>query len=370
MGGMRMAWIGLRDKEGGWFRPSQRNLRQRPHASGDLGSASDILRRGSLVIETRISAETRPQNLLTFARSGPAPGQFSLRALPHGGIVMIDSQRDDISHATLPFTADGRLDILRLTYAWDVDANWARLTLERPESDVVQSVMLDCVFGFPMDDLNAVFGHGCNYEVDEEVTFVALSNTIEPVGPAPALTGNVPVLTDMGERPASSLKRGDLVVTDTGEQVPVLQVVRRTVPARGSFRPIRLRAPYFGLSSDIVVSPRQRLVMQGGEVEYMFGKEAVLVPALHLVNERSAFVAKGPDLVTYHHLILPGHEAILGAGCALESLYIGRLRRKPEALAESVLKDFDRNRLPEHAKPVWPVLKPFDAVTLAMVRAA
>jgi hypothetical protein len=74
--------------------------------------------------------------------------------------------------------------------------------------------------------------------------------------------------------------------------------------------------------------------------------------------------------VTYHHLLLPGHEVVMAAGCPLESLYVGRLRRRPGAMARSVLATFDRSRLPEHAKPVWPVLKPFEAITLAMNRAA
>ena len=329
-----------------------------------------MLNQGSLIVETRVSAETRPQTLLAFQRTWPVRGQFSLQALPRGGIVLVDAHGDDICHATLPFNSDGRLDILRLTYSWDAAQNWARLTLERPESDHVHTVTLNSALAMPLDDLKAVFAHGCNYEMDEEVLFLALSDRIEPVGPLPALTAQVPIMTDRGERPAGSIRRGDVVITDEGGQVPVLQVVRRTVPARGSFRPIRLRAPYFKLSRDIVVSPQQRLVMHGSEVEYMFGREAVLVPARHLVNDRSAFVANGPDLVTYHHLLLPGHEAVLAAGCSLESLYIGRLRRKPEAIEASVLAEFDRNRLPEHAKPVWPVLKPFEAVTLATVRAA
>lgn len=356
-----MSWIGLRDKQTGWFKPNSRDVMQGGHLTLD---------RGSLIVETRISAETRPQTLLGFERTWPKTGRFCLQALPMGSVVLVDAQGDDICHATLPFEADGRLDVLRITYSWDAGQNWARLTLERPETDHVHSVTLSAALPFPFDDLNAVFAFGCNCEMDEEVLFAAISDQVEPIGPAPALTAQVPILTEKGEVPAGSIRRGDIVVTDAGDTVPVLQVVRRTVPARGSFRPIRLRAPYFNLNRDVVVSPQQRLVMQGSQVEYMFGREAVLVPARHLVNDRSAFVAKGPDLVTYHHLLLPGHDVILAAGCAIESLYIGRLRRRPDTLASSVLHAFDRNRLPEHPKPIWPVLKPFEAVTLAMTRAA
>ena len=112
----------------------------------------------------------------------------------------------------------------------------------------------------------------------------------------PGLTAHTPITTQFGDKPICKLRRGDLVVTDEGELVPVLQVVRRIVPARGSFHPIRLRAPYFGLSRDIVVAPHQRLIMAGSQVEYIFSKEAVLVPARHLINDVSAFWAKGPEM--------------------------------------------------------------------------
>jgi hypothetical protein len=102
----------------------------------------------------------------------------------------------------------------------------------------------------------------------------------------------------------------------------------------------------------------------------MFGREAVLVPARHLINGVSAFHAQGPDQITYHQLLLPDHEVLMVAGCPMESLFIGRLRRKPIPLASSLLAGLDRNSLPEHAKPIWPVLKSFEAITLAMSRAA
>ena len=110
--------------------------------------------------------------------------------------------------------------------------------------------------------------------------------------------------------------------------------------------------------------------MSGSQVEYMFGREAVLVPAQHLLNDRSALPAQGPAFVTYYHLLLAGHEAIVAAGAPVESFYIGRLRRKPDQFESSVLAGFDRSRLPEHPKPVRPVLMPHEAVTLALSRAA
>ena len=329
-----------------------------------------LMPRGTLLLETRLSPDGRPQTLLSFQRQHPWPGSFSLRALPCGGIVLVEAQGDDIRHATLPHNPAGRLDTVRLTYCWDALARWGQLTLERPESGAIHSITLPPPHPMMMAEIAAISTNPRSREMDRDVDFFAVSDTVEPVGPMPTLTSRVPISTTMGDRDAASLGRGDVVITDAGAAVPVLRRVSRTVPALGSFRPVRLRAPYFGLQRDIVVAPQQRLVIGGSEVEYMFGREAVLVPAQYLVNGVSAFYASGPDLVTYTHLLLPGHEAIMAAGCAVESLYVGRLRRKPEHLACSVLAPFDRSRLPEHAKPVWPVLKPFEAITLAMERAA
>jgi len=363
-----MTWLAIVDHHDGRFAPHGID---RPKHAPRPYPPDQLIPRGTLLLETRLSPDGRPQTLLAFQRQHPWPGGFSLRALPQGGIILVVTQGDDIHHATLPHQADGRTDIVRLTYSWDAPARWGRLTMERPESDLIHSVDMSPPHPMLMADVHALCQHRHNHEMDPDVDFVAISTKVEPVGPMPALTSRVPIATAFGDIAAGQLKRGDVVLTDTGISVPVLRMVTRTVPARGSFRPVRLRAPYFGLREDIVVAPQQRLVISGSEVEYMFGREAVLVPARHLVNGRSALFAKGPELVTYRHLLLPGHEAVLaGGGCALESLYIGRLRRKPDQLVQSVLADADRSRLPEHAKPVWPVLKPFEAITLAMQRVA
>jgi hypothetical protein len=362
-----MGWIGISDQSGGRFALHGLDRQQDGTPPPD---ANALLTRGTLMIETRLSSKGRPQTLVAFSRSHPWSGGFSIQALPGGGIVLIETQAGDVRHATLPYRADDRTDTLRLTYSWDAPARWGRLSLERPEMDRVHSIALPPPHPMPLADLRTLLTDPRQRQIDPDVIFVALSNRIEPIGPMPGLTTNVPVCTPSGYMPAGQLKRGHLVNTDEGQIVPVLQTVTRRVPAMGSFRPVRLRAPYFGLRRDIVVSPQQRLVIRGSEVEYLFGCEAVLVPARHLINGFSALYAQTSDIVSYHHLLLPAHEEIIVAGTRTESLYIGRLRRNPDLLGASVLAGFDRARLPEHPRPIWPVLKPYEAITLAMNRAA
>lgn len=361
-----MGWIGFTTREGGRF--STEGLGQADE--GALPDPSALMARGTLMIETRPAIDRRPQTLLAFGRTHPWPGSFSLQLLPSGGIILVENQAGDLRHATLPFRPDDRSESLRLSYSWDAPARWGRLVLERPDTLGLSSVALPPPHPMPLADLRTVFTDPRQRRMDSEVIFAALSTEIEPVGPMPGLCARVPLRTPAGYVEADKIRRGDCLRGAGGAVVPVLQTLARTVPAAGSFRPVRLRAPYFGLRADIVVAPHQRLVIRGSDVEYLFGCEAVLVPARHLVNGFSAKHAEAGALVRYHGLILPEHDEIDAAGTATESLYLGRMRRKPGALAMSQLAGFDRARLPEHARPLWPVLRQYEAITLAMSRAA
>ncbi len=361
-----MTWIGVTDRNAAWFSP-EGGASRAAEASWPPGT---MMPRGTLVVETRLPSSERPRTLLSFERSHPWPGAFSLQALPGGNIVLVEAQGADTRTAVLPCPYDDRTDIARLSFAWDAPRRMGRLSIERLGPGGAHTVALPDTRPMLLDDLRDLMLKPQRREMGRDVILAAVSDQVEPVGPMPGLTPHTPIATHLGERPVHALRRGDLVVTDRGDLVPVLQVIRRTVPAMGSFRPIRLRAGYFGLTRDIVVAPHQNLVMRGSDVEYMFGREAVLVPARHLVNNVSALPAEGPDLVTLFQVLLPGHEVLMASGCGLASLFIGRLRRKPEDLAATLLAPFDRSRLPEHARPAWPELRPFEAITLATNRAA
>lgn len=356
-----MGWIGITDHNGGWFAALKDNA----------AIASDaLLTRGTLLLEIQLSPEIFPRTLFAFQYSYPWSGGLWFRIMPNGGIVMVEAQGNDLRHVALPQTTNTQIETVRLSYCWDAPRRWARLILERLDTDTVQAVNLHAPRPLPLADMRPAIQDPRRREMDPRVSFAAISDNIEPVGPMPGLSGRTPVLTAVGEKPADRLKRGDLVMTERETPRPVLQMARRTVPTRGSFRPIRLRAPYFGLTRDIVVAPQQRLVMGGTQVEYLFGTESVLVPARHLVNGVSALHVDGPNLVTYHGLLLAEHDAVLAAGSPVDTLYVSRIRRKPQDFTTSVLAGFDRSRLPEHAKPAWPVLKPYETAALLMSRVA
>lgn len=357
-----MSWIAMSGQGRAWVCPERFGF--------DAASRDVLMPTGSILIETRVSPDERPQTLMSYQRTYPWPGEISLRAVPGGGIVLVMRQGEDVFHTVLSSRHDARTDVLRVTFSWNSEARWGRISVERPESDTVVTQDTPAPPVLLLDDIYSLVRRPQLVEMDADVLFFAVSDAIEPVGPMPSLVGQVPVLTGQGYRPVADVQCGDTVVTRTAGVVPVLARITRRVPALGMFQPVRLRAPYFGLRRDLVVAPHQRLVIGGTEVEYIFGREAVLVPAVSLVNGFAAVLEEGAHMVRYHQLLLPGHEPIISAEAQLESLYVGRLRRQRSQLAQTLLADVPAGLIPEHARAGLKVLRPFEAFTLAEARAA
>jgi hypothetical protein len=364
-----VAWLGLTDARERRFSLrgiGHDRLNRRRHDDGP----DYVLTRGSLMFETRVTPDGRPQMLLGFDHGWPDQRSLTFQAIPGGGISMVQVQGEHIAHAAVQHQVSARTDVLRITFSWDVSRRWAQMTVERPEEDLTTTVEVAHVRPIALQDLrDMLMGRG-GRTFAHDVLFAALSDQIEPVGPQPGLGADAMVATPYGYRSVDTLQRGDTVIDRQGAVVPVLHKVDRCVPARGSFAPIRLRAPYFGLAEDAIVAPDQQIVIDGPEVEYLFSQEAVLTPARHLVNGFAARAEEAGPTYRYVQLILPGHEALNVAGTAMESLYIGRIRRKASHLQHSVLRGIDRNELPEHSRASLKVLKWFEAIHLARQRAA
>ncbi len=364
-----MTWIALADHRERRF--SLKGLGMDRKAEPVLAAGTDrILAVGSLMFETQIAPDDRPKVLLGFNVTTPHQRSLTFQAIPGGGIALVQVYGQDVTHAALQHVSSSRADVLRVTYSWDAPKGWAQLTVERPEENTLVTTQVDTPRPLNLSDLrDMMMGRG-NHTLANDVLYAALSDQVEPVGPMPTMAPDTPIATPMGYKAARNLKRGDTVYVRGGDIVPVLQTVSRTVPARGSFAPVRLRAPYFGLQQDVIVSPEQRIVLDGSAVEYLFSEEAVLAPARHLVNGFAAMQAHAGPVMPYTQLVLPGHEPLLAAGAPMDSLYIGRIRRKTQDLANSLMADMDRTSLPEHGRESFKVLKWFEAIQIATSRAA
>lgn len=364
-----MTWLALTDHNDRRFSPRGLGVDKKADPQIDM-NASALLTRGTIMFETRLSADGRPQVLFGYKSTFPSMRSLTFQAIPGGGIAMVQVQGSSISHAAIEHKEAGRTDVVRITYSWDSTQKWGRMTLEKPEETAIVSVFVEHPKPLSIDDIrDLMLGRG-DQTFAPDMIFAALSDQVEPIGPMPTLLTNTPLATPWGYKPANTIKRGDTVHTRDAGVVPVLQTVQRTVPARGSFRPIRLRAPYFGLQQDIIVSPDQRLIIDGPEVEYLFNQEAVLVPARHLVNDFAALWETSGPMITYTQLLLPQHETLLAAGTTLESLYVGRIRRDAKLLKSTMFSSFESAHLPEHRQPVHQVLRWYDAIHLARRRAA
>ncbi|MHA7875302.1 Hint domain-containing protein [Roseivivax sp.] len=356
-----MSWIAVSDAERRWS-----------HAAvfgPDAQARYRLQTRGSIVIETRLSPEGRPQTLLGYERRHPWAGRISFQAVPGGGVVVILAQGDAVFHSVVPPESEERTDTLRLTFSWDAPARWGRLTVERPESDRVRMLETPPPPPLMLEDLYTMIERPELCERDRDVIYCAISDAVEPVGPMPSLTAGTPVETLRGPRRADALRPGDRVLTLGGAQ-EVVAVVTREVPAMGAFAPVTLRAPYLGLTRDITIAPQQRLVIGGSDVEYLFGREAVLIPAEALANGFTGYRAQTGTVLSYVQVVLARHDALRVAGAGLESLYLGRLRRDRALRAASLFAGLEDARFPEHLRAGYQTLRPFEAVTLAEARAA
>jgi hypothetical protein len=83
-----------------------------------------------------------------------------------------------------------------------------------------------------------------------------------------------------------------------------------------------------------------------------------------------ALRAEGGQSVPYFGFVLPEAQAVIVAGVPMQSVNIGRIRRKPPALRASLLAGLNRAHLPEHGPSPYPLLNAFEATTLAAQRAA
>lgn len=350
-----MTWVGIADQR------SQSLAALDEHAP---------MPKGTLIMETNVAPHTKPQTLLGLDLRGSEICDLSIQAMPGGGIHFLLRSDSEIIHAALLHDAEDQANLLRISYSWDMESSKGRLVIERPGTNKLYLREIERPLPLSAQAIRALVEPSGRRHICEDLVFLAISNEVEPIGPMPALCPQTPIQTPDGMKPAGSLKRGDLITSLNGDAIPVLQVVRKTLPARGSFQPVRLRAPYFGLTQDIVVTPEARLVVGGTQVEYLFGSENVLVPVKHLTSAASASFEGDHNLVTYVQLLLPDHETIIAGGTAIESLSIGRIRRKRQLINATLLGEFDPHTLPEHSKTVFPVLKNYEAVTLAKLRAA
>jgi Ca2+-binding RTX toxin-like protein len=124
------------------------------------------------------------------------------------------------------------------------------------------------------------------------------------------------IATPRGEVAVERLRAGDTVLTAGGRERPVLFVGRRRIalagnPHAAALAPVRIRAGALGEGMprrDLLVSPDHCLLLDGA-----------LVPAGLLVDGAAILREASLGAVTYFHIELESHDALLAEGAAAES---------------------------------------------------
>lgn len=329
------------------------------------------LNKGSLMLEfALLPGEVGPLHLLHLGDHTGWTRFLSLSLDAQGELNVVQRQSEAVQALTLDISADclvgGRM---RVIWSWDCAKDETRLTVEAIDAGQLRQRVGHGALPLARVEVAALAEGRSPAQIGPRVEWLALGSHVQPVGPGACFAPSTPIATPEGDRPAASLKAGDLVMTaDAGPQ-PLLWSGRIALPALGSLRPVRLCAPSFGASRDLWLSPQHRIALRGQAVEYLFDEDEVLMPVHHLVDGISAQQPDRPCVLTWHGLLLQEHHLLIADGCRIESLSLGRLARnlalaRTTGLAALVAK----MALPVHASSVRRTLLPYEAQALAAER--
>lgn len=357
-----MAWIGLADRGAARFHSPGLGALDRPEPP-DVSSR--LLPRGTLYLEMDFEDATRWHPLVDAFSPYPAPAALSLTVAPDGTVVLSLSQDGDLHRHRLSTRLTPGDHRVVLTYAWDAPAGTGHLGLWIPDRALWQAVPVSAPPALPLELMRGI----CLAGPGSEARLLAVAAHPLPAGPLPSLPGSARIATPEGETRLQDLAPGHLVETDAGV-ARVIWAGSETLPARGRFAPLRLRAPYFGAARDLILAPSQRLHLAGSEVEYLFGEEFVLAEARHLADQTAILPVRGLDTVRYHQILLDRAGVLRANGCPTESFDAGPLLTHPGLRALSLLSDLPARHLPRLAPRAAPMLRGFEAVTLTAMRAS
>ena len=162
----------------------------------------------------------------------------------------------------------------------------------------------------------------------------------------PCFTAGTLIETPDGPTPVENLSPGDLVLTmDRGpvalEWIGQRKLCALELMARPNLRPVRIPAGALGNgnpSTDLIVSPQHRVLVDSAISERMTGSAQILLPAVKLVGYAGIETVLPADGIHYVHIMCHGHEIVFSNGCATESLYLGRetIKALPQAAKQEL----------------------------------
>lgn len=272
-----------------------------------------VLERGLFLAEVALPLEG-PQVLLDYACDGNA---LSLLHDAATGIGLMVRQGREVRRHMLPgpLPQSPVAGIARLAFRWAPEG-WA---LHYELDGAVCEAQGGPALPLPLADLARLCARDGIAARHPGLLWFGATAGGEPPVALPWIGLRTPVATPTGLRPAGSLRRGEMVLTRDGRAEMLRAVRHLDLPARGPHAPVLLRAPYFSPERDLLVSADQQILLGGGNVEYLFDEEEVLVEARHLIDGNSALFDRRRSVVAGVALDLGPPALVAGEGVAFLS---------------------------------------------------
>ncbi len=281
-------------------------------------ATGEIVEAGQFVLELALPL-AEAAVLLDFHSTDGWPRTFTLFHDPKAGLVLIHRQGQAVARHSLPGPVAQVTGTGRLTLLFDAPGRFWQMQMEYLSHDVMAPAVDTGSDPLPLltGDLHALSEGPFRNSRHNAVLWFGLTKGASLPQRAPWIGQRTPIDTPRGPVLAGHLSPGDLVCTADGGLLPLRGVSRMDLPARGSFAPVILRAPFFGGSHDILVATDQLVALSGPEVEYLFGEDEVLVQAGNLVDGRSALAEQRRAVASVLMLEFDFPALLVADGCTL-----------------------------------------------------
>jgi hypothetical protein len=264
-------------------------LSDRPTALA-AAKGESLLAKATLVFEFEFPLEGSTV-LLDFKSDDSWPRALSLFIDEAAGVVVLHRQGDRLLRHVLPGPlALPSSGVGRISLGWDGPGKEWTLALEQPGSGEGRTTRGRNPMPMLLDDIVQICEGSDTIVRHKSMLWFGVMDGQTLPERAPWLGLQTPIDTSNGPIAAGRLRPGDLVLTDDGDFASLMSIRYMELPSRGSFSPVILRAPYFGVETDILVSADQLIALSGDEVEYLFGDETVLTEAKNVTDGRAALM--------------------------------------------------------------------------------
>jgi len=357
-----MSWIGLKTTDHSYFDAGGLAT---PARKVDVPDDHAFLPRGTLLAEFTHHPVTARRNLLRYAVRSPWPSSLTICADPDGTFHLLQGQGDRSCAASLPTDLVETDATIHVSFAWDAPARLGVFSIWVPDAGKLFQTEFRGPLPLSVKDADHLMAVRPTHLRIEDFGFLAVSSAIEPAGPAPNICAGAALTTPHGATAIEDLKPGQMIITHSGDVAQVRWVGFQDLPAVGRFTPLSLRSPYHGLCEDITVSTEARLILSGSEIEYLFGEEAVAVNVGHLADRQSVRINLNGPVVRYYQVLLDTASVMNVNGAAIESFDAQPILADPHNVRHSVLRTIPAELLPQDTGLAMPVLRDFEALTLA-----